>query len=311
MDKDILHIVNGDSFASRLETLNIPGEVAVWREMLCDGPTAEEVGGSEFVRFRESFLTTHYGLEQGQYHEQFVTELEKIKVANPTDGFVLWFEYDLFCHLNLLAAIAYLQQQAKVQPIYVICSGWEPGYEGLVGLSQLKTEDLKALYEQKVPLTSEDLKLAAEIWNVYNSGEPKDLQPYISKKSSFTYLGSCLRAHLERFADSTNGLNVLEENMLKLIDAHEIHTENQLLGYALKHQGFYGFGDLQLKKIMERLCPFYTHENGYYRLTSEGEAALSRAKNFIELIEDDTVYGRTQKYRYLYNRELNQVMART
>ncbi|MEE3243855.1 MAG: DUF1835 domain-containing protein, partial [Bacteroidota bacterium] len=49
MKKNTLHITNGDSLTDRLNTLDLDGDLVIWREMLCEGPTVENVGSPEFI----------------------------------------------------------------------------------------------------------------------------------------------------------------------------------------------------------------------------------------------------------------------
>ncbi|UJH91615.1 hypothetical protein LZ575_02610 [Antarcticibacterium sp. 1MA-6-2] len=39
----LLHITNGDDITTNLQEVGITGDVVVWREMLCEGPTVLEL----------------------------------------------------------------------------------------------------------------------------------------------------------------------------------------------------------------------------------------------------------------------------
>ena len=67
MEKRTLHITNGDSLTSRLKTLIPNGDIIVWREMLCEGPTTREVGSQEFFDLRKNFLSSQYGVKPEDY----------------------------------------------------------------------------------------------------------------------------------------------------------------------------------------------------------------------------------------------------
>ncbi len=80
-----------------------------WHEMLCEGPTCEIVDSQQFLNIRKAFLSDFYQIEIDEYAFQ-----EDLKIFNNLDDYsdiILWFEYDLFCHVNLIAIISLLQQK--------------------------------------------------------------------------------------------------------------------------------------------------------------------------------------------------------
>lgn len=308
MSKKILHITNGDSLTDRLTQISLDGEIIVWREMLCEGPTVQEVGSNEFIALREKFLQESYNIPEGDYEEKFVSQLNKLEKLETYDEIILWFEFDLFCHINMLAAISYLVQHKRTEPIYLVCSGRVKGEKELKGLSELSDKQLLAHYESKIHLTEDDIEMAAFIWELYCGQNPNKLKPEIRKSSNFKYLSSCIRAHLERYPNALTGLNTLETNVLKLIKEHLITSEVQLCGYALSYQGYYGYGDIQIMHIIKKLKPFYEHNGERFVLTREGELVLAGAKNFYQQLKSDDTLGGTNKYDYLYNPESHQLL---
>ena len=301
MNKKTLHITNGDSITNRLESLEFKGDIIVWREMLCEGPTIEEVGSEQFIEARKAFLKDSYAITDENYEKSFVSELHKLAAINGYEKIVLWFEFDLFCHINMLAAISYLIQNKKIMPIYIVCSGWVKGEAQLKALSQLSDEQLKQHYEKKIKLSPEDLAVAHHIWQLYCDEKPIELKAEIMQSSNFKYLSSCLRAHVERFPNSTTGLNALETNILKLIDLHDISSTHQLCGYALNYQGYYGYGDIQINKMIKALKPFFKMQDGKLKLNTKGQTVIDGDENYYELLKDDSYYGGTHKYDFLYN----------
>ncbi|WP_028376083.1 DUF1835 domain-containing protein [Leeuwenhoekiella sp. MAR_2009_132] len=301
MGNSILHITNGDSLTSRLENLNLKGDIIVWREMLCEGPTPVIVGSKEFIEQRKEFLKKQYHIDNVDYENKFVSELNKLAVINNYDKIVLWFEFDLFCHVNMLAALSYLIQNKKTAPIYMVCSGWVKGLAQLKGLSELNDEQLAMHYDNKLKLSTEDLELAHHIWKLYCDEKPIELKAEISKKSNFNYLSSCIRAHIERFPNINTGLNTLETNILKLIDLHEITSEHQLCGYALNYQGYYGYGDTQIISMIKNLRPFFMLKEGVLMLTEKGLQVLQGSEDFYNVLKTDMQFGGTAKYKYRYD----------
>lgn len=299
-DKRIVHVVNGDDIADRLYELRVPGEVLVWREMLCEGPTPQDVGSKEFLDMRQQFLNKAYGVTARKYQEKFVVQLKKLKDLSHYDEIILWFEFDLFSHMNMLAAISYMLQFDPSPPLYLVCSGKVKGEQELVPLSELSSKQLQLHYDYKISLTEDDLEMANLIWEVYCGENPMRLTSEIKKTTNFRYLSSCLRAHIERFPNAKSGLNSLETNVLRLIDEHEINSLHHLLGYALKYQGYYGYVDIQMQRIIDRLGMFYTTDQSRVRLNENGQKALKATKNFYQELKQEEYFGGVAKYSFLY-----------
>ncbi|MGB3774695.1 MAG: DUF1835 domain-containing protein [Leeuwenhoekiella sp.] len=280
MSKKILHITNGDSLTESLESIHLDGEIVVWREMLCEGPTTSQIGNESFIAIRKKFLQQEYGISDELYEKEFLSQLQKLDAIDSYDEIILWFEFDLFCHINMVAAISYLLQHKKKIPLYLVCSGRVPGEKELIGLSELSEKQLLSHYKNKIALSEDDLDMAHFIWQLYCGNNPSKLKPEIRKSSNFKYLSSCIRAHLERYPNVQTGLNVLETNILKLIEMEHILTEHQLCGYALSYQGYYGYSDSMILKIIKKLKPFFQMGEDGLELNMNGKFVLDGTHNF-------------------------------
>ena len=308
MVNKMLHITNGDSLTEKMGRLHLSGEVVIWREMLCEGQTIQEIGSDEFIKTRQLFLEKFYQIQPIDYEVKFVSQLKKLAQAKDYDEIILWFEFDLFCHINMVAAISYLFQQEIDKPIYLVCSKRLKGEKELQGLSQLTDKELLNHFNHRILLNKEDLELAELVWKLYCGSNPLRLKPEIKKNSNFEYLSSCLRAHIERFPNIKSGLNSLEANLLKLINSHHITSHNQLLGYALEYQGYYGYGDSQMLRIIDNLKSFIYLDNQKYALTEEGKMALNKSQNFYQELKDDLYFGGAKKYDFLYDDESHHLL---
>ena len=282
-----LHITNGDDFSKNIGELQLPGEIIVWREMLCEGPTNTILNDEAFYKLRKEFLSKTYNIDPEDYDRQFVDELNKLTIANGYDEVVLWFEFDLFSHINMLAVISHLLENKKDIPVYLVCSKRLENEKEFIPLSQLPLKHLKNHYDARIALEQDDLETAALMWQLYNGDNPQKLILQIKKKTNFEYLSSCIRAHIERFPNVITGLNVLERNVLKLIEANNITSRNHLIGYILEYQGYFGLGDLQIQRMIDRLKIFYIIDENKVRLNENGHKALNATKNFYQELKND------------------------
>ncbi|MBW2960778.1 DUF1835 domain-containing protein [Mesonia aestuariivivens] len=308
MGNKILHITNGDGLTEKMSHLHLSGQVISWREMLCEGKTVQEVGSKEFIATRKHFLNEHYQITAEDYELKFVAELEKLTTVKDYEAIILWFEFDLFCHINMIALISFLFQQNIQKPIYLVCSKRLKGEEKLQGLSQLNDKELQNHFDHKILLNIDDLELAELVWKLYCGNNPLRLKSEIKKSSNFEYLSSCLRAHIERFPNVKSGLNTLEANILKLVATQQISSQNQFLGYSLEYQGYYGYGDEQMLRIINNLKAFIYFDNKKFALTEEGKMALNKSQNFYQELKDNLYYGGAKKYDFLYDDESHHLL---
>ncbi|MFI1744035.1 DUF1835 domain-containing protein [Thalassobellus sediminis] len=306
MDKKTLHITNGTVLTNILNELNIAGDKLTWQEMLCEGPTTEQVYSEKFIELRKTFFSSHYDIELDI--SEINEELDKLNHMENYSEIVLWFEYDLFCHINLIAVISLIQQKKITLPLYLVTSGRVRGSKNLKGLSELNSGNLLKHYRDKIKLTPEDIGLAKTIWGIYCGKDHNLLKPYIVKSSSFIYLNSCLKAHLERFPYTKDGLNNIERNILEIIRDTNIKSYHHLLGYALNYQGYYGYGDLQISRIIDKLKIFIIESDKSLKLNRKGFEALLGKHNFAKEIDNNIKYGGVYKFDFQFNKKLNKLV---
>ena len=175
-------------------------------------------------------------------------------------------------------------------------------------MSELNSGQLLKLYRDKIKLKPEDLDLALTIWNIYCGKDHNLLKPLILEHSSFEYLSNCLKAHLERFPETTNGLNVLERNILEMVRDNTIKSEHHLLGYALNYQGYYGYSDLQISRIIEKLSIFFDRNENSIILNRKGHEAILGHHNFASELDNKMVFGGVHKFDFQFNKKLNKLV---
>ncbi len=305
MQEKIFHITNGSHLTQYLKQLHFKGTFLTWHEMLCEGPTQTTILSHLFIQQRKEYLQAYYHISEETYEKK--NELYKLKEIPKHNCVVLWFEYDLFCHINLLGALKALQEIKCKIPVYLVCSGIIKGEKKLKGLNELTEEQLRNQYTFKLELTKKDKELALKIWNLYASKEHDLLQEYTHTNSSFLYLGACLQAHLKRFPDSRNGLTALQHLALRLITTKTITTQHQLVGMLLKKQEYYGFGDMQLAKIVHTLNPFFETKNNQIQLTEKGKKAVAYKTNYASEVALNNIFGGAQQNSFCYNSAKNKL----
>lgn len=305
----LLHITNGDAFTERLGTLQLKGDVITWREMLCEGKTLTNVGSENFWKTRFEFLNKNYKVSKSWFIEKTLKEYRSLCNHKQQNHIVLWFEYDLFCQINMLAVLSWLKANRKYAEISLVCSGKEDDSDRLYALNDLNDAQLLKLYENRTILSQDDIEYADYVWQLYCSDNPmrlenlKDFDNY-----QFKYLSGAIQSHLHRFPSIKNGLNEMENNILKLALEERPTSKKSFLATILKNQGTLGFGDSQYDRALNRLRPLFSSLNPV-RLTKTGKQILDNQTSYYSAIQDENVYlGGALKYNFLYNTNTDRIL---
>ncbi|MCT4629643.1 DUF1835 domain-containing protein [Winogradskyella sp.] len=306
MAKQVLHITNGNALTEYLRELDFKDDILTWQEMLCEGPTIPAIASDKFFEIRSNFLKEYYDIEVDNYELQ--KELSKLDNIDKYDEIHLWFEYDLFCHINLLGVLNLLHQKENKKPLYLICSGRVEGEKNLKGLGELTPEQLLDHYNKRIRLTNKDKELSITLWRTYCGKDHNILKPYIVTESNFKYMSNCLKAHLKRFPHQKSGLSVLEDNILRIVRDNEIKSRHHLLGYSLNYQGYYGFGDTQHIRLIEKLSLFFNEDEKGLKLNRKGHEALLRQHNFASEINNNLAYGGVARLGFQFSIDKNKLI---
>ncbi|WP_375324512.1 DUF1835 domain-containing protein [Flagellimonas sp. GZD32] len=305
----LLHITNGDNFTSKLQSLDLKGDVITWREMLCEGKTLCNVGSESFWKTRFEFLNKNYKVSKSWFVEKTLKEYRSLCNHKQQDQIVLWFEYDLFCQINMLAVLSWLKTHRRHAQISLVCSGKEDDSNKMYGLNELSDEKLLELYKNKTVLSQDDIEYADYIWQLYCSDNPIRLENQIANNDfQFEYLSDALKTHLKRFPTIKNGLNELENHVLEIALETKPKSKKDLMGELISNQGFYGFGDTQYERIISSIRPLFKSFNPV-KLTKHGMEVLQQEANYYSQIRDNQAYlGGSLKYNFLYNTDTDRIL---
>jgi len=244
----IYHVLNGDALASTFTGAGITGEVIVTREALITG----DLGGDTLDAFFDTRANYIMPENPRLYHDVTEREFRKLLSATDDSEFNLWFGYDLFCQVNMWFIISLLQSMPVRKKVFVVYPSFRDSEERWKDFGRATHANLHTALKNRVAFEEKDLTLANELWDAYRNNDLALLQTLAQRKSNcFPYLHEVCQAHIDRFPSPGNKgrpERVIEDIIRNVSsDFHVVFVE------FFKREGVYGFGDLQLKPIYDKV----------------------------------------------------------
>ncbi|GAB5523519.1 MAG: hypothetical protein Roseis2KO_13910 [Roseivirga sp.] len=304
----ILHILNGDSTRHVLEQTEITGDHCVWRDVLSQGPVVPDVGSDAWWNTRKAYMSQVFEISPEAFEKQAREEFKKTEAFADYAEVVLWFEYDLFCQINMMALLHWFDQQERGDTkVSLICVGREAGYEKLVGLGELPAELYPELFSRRRIMGSADFSFASDVYEAWCSADPTDLETFVLLPSNeFPYLSDALQSHFRRFPSVQTGLTEIEQEIVNLIQGG-VHEERKIVGSLLRWQQFYGFGDLQFFQVLQRLRPILS-EGAQTDLKPEIKTLLSVGQP-INTINRNYALGGAKVADWQWDEKINELVS--
>ncbi len=245
----IYHVLNGDALAASFPDAGFSGEIVVVREGLVEG----DLSGSTLQDFWES-RARYMGLRYSDYEQRVVGEFEKMMHAPRESEFNLWFEYDLFCQVNMWFVVSLLDALPTAKTVFAVYSTHVNKHDKHFwnGFGPATTDELKTCYTKRRMLNDGDLHFAKDLWESYKNGDLKALKGYSEMESpAFPFMHEVIQAHIDRFSEEKEQgrpERVVEDIIRNVsTDFQEVFKE------FWKRESIYGFGDLQVKQIYDNI----------------------------------------------------------
>ena len=235
-----VHVLPGDAQVEEFRKTGIDGEIVVCREAFVDGPLGD--GGIEGLwSVRDEFLTRSYPNDHSNYREYVVAEFDKLRDLPARANVNLWFEYELFCHVNMWFCVWLLRDSKvslyRVAPIVQLKDRvWD-------GFGNLTAEDLTTCYKERLEFTAADRELGVELWTAFRSGDHVRLRKLSTIESAcFPYLREACEAEIEKEFRPRQIVRELRDEGLTDFD--------QMFAAFRNRAGVYGFGDSQVRRLI-------------------------------------------------------------
>ncbi len=244
------HLLNGDCLAEQLRQTNINQDFIICRECLIVGPVAAD-SLDAFWNVRSQFIAGTYQESAEKYFDKTVRELNKLNNLPEQSEICLWFENDLFCQVNMWFVLSLLSKYStfKVFRVFPVITNKADIWKGF---AESTPETPEQAYHSKIHFSSDDIKLGEKLWSAYQNNDLDKLTTLAKTTSDcFEYLEEVCQAHSDRFP-LNQSLGRPEKVVLEILktqprDFQLVFTE------FVKREGIYGFGDIQIKGMFDRL----------------------------------------------------------
>jgi hypothetical protein len=238
----IYHVLPGDAQLPEFRKAGIDGEVIVCRECLAVGDV-NAAGLSEFWDQRARFLLAEYGEDEIEYHDKVAGELASLLDADEGDEVNLWFEYELFCSVNYWFCLYLLSETpANVYRVEPYQLKHEDRWDGF---GEFDAADLLDSHAHRIELSRSDIELGRDLWLAFRSDNKERLSTLSTTDSkAFPHLSEVIDAACER---DSRPAEIVAEIMFE-----GRQTIDEVFPEFKSRAGIYGYGDLQVQKLIER-----------------------------------------------------------
>ena len=210
-----LHVTNGDIVVELLSRTGFADRALAWLDVLHEGPVPD-APADELRRIRSEFLAGA-GPQQRASVDRRLTACDEALVANRGGDYVLWFEADLFCQLQLTQVLARLGELGVAPDrITLVSVGEHPGIAHFGGLGELSPAQLAGLLDTAAsPLSEDALRLASSAWKALRSPDPSALAAVAASRSGeLRFIGEAYGRLSQEYPWTRNGLSLTERRIL-------------------------------------------------------------------------------------------------
>ncbi len=239
-----IHVLPGDALTENFKETNIDGEIVICRECLVEGDVKAD-NLKDFWQVRARFIEKNYGEGEGKYFQNVVGEFEKLKNSAEDDAEInLWFEYELFCQVNLWFTLYYLREsEAKIYRVAPVVRNESDVWKGF---SDLSAADLEKCFAERVEFSEKDILLGADLWQAFQNEDFESLERLSANESKCVpFLKEVCRAAIEK--------NSRPRRVLERIIADGKTDIAEIFPEFSAQAGVYGFGDSQVKRILAEI----------------------------------------------------------
>ncbi len=245
--KPTFHVLNGDGLSEVFPFIN-SAQIIIMRECLIDGPI-ESVELALFYRLRAEYLYSTYGAERSEYADRVVSELDKLQHLPEGAKVFLWFEDDLFCQINMWFIVYLLHTTGFQGEIYRVFPLGETLENNWQGFGPASSDDLTISHQNAVRISLAEQIVILQLWTALQHQDLGRLAQLAHQSMvAVRHLPQVIDAYADRFTSPPR-----PERCLREIQSRGILDFNAIYEYFKQTEAIYGFGDAQVKTMLDRI----------------------------------------------------------
>lgn len=229
----IYHVINGDGLAG---SFPLEGEIIVCREALIDG-NLKAKNLTELWKVRAEFVKNNYGADD--YFEKVKDEFDKLKNLKPTDEVNLWFGNEAFCQVNMSFVLWLIwDKKPTFYRVFPDSDKWDCSFG-----------NIEKCFESRQKMSWDEVRFGTSLWQAFQAKEHEKLW----------HLGSIVSGEFPKYKKYDQVCKALmeidskpKEILLEITKNGETDFNKIFLQFKEK-AGIYGFGDLQIRRILETI----------------------------------------------------------
>jgi len=236
----IYHVLPGDAQVDVFKRSGIDGEVLVCREALVEGDVSGETLDEFFIN-RAAFHNESSNEDPAGYNAIVASQFRRLLDARDGDEVNLWFEYELFCAVNMWFCVDLLSHtDASVYRVEPIHLSQQDRFEGF---GKVTSEQMRECLGSRTQLAPEDIALGTALWQAFRSDDRQTLRDLSNEISpAFPYLNELCEAAIDR--------HFRPAQIVREITSDGIGDFVGIFAEFRKRAGIYGFGDMQVKRLL-------------------------------------------------------------
>lgn len=234
------HVLPGDSVAAEFSKTNLEGEVIVCREAFVEGDLSGDTL-AEFWQHRAQFLMIAHGADEIDYHENVAGELSKIADLQDDAEINLWFEYELFCSVNMWFCLNLLADNRvsvyRVEPAILDRDKiWD-------GFGRMDAADLEQCFETRTKFETGDMQLGRDLWKAFRHRD-HDRLLLLGESETRVF------PYLKEVCDAAAKVETRPKEIVDDILATGKKGIAEVFPEFKNRAGVYGFGDAQVERLL-------------------------------------------------------------
>ena len=212
MKKNTLNIVNGQVMYNTFKEKGFLTDETIisFNEAMCFGITSSTIFSTEFLETRAKV----HNVSLDQYSDITIKELKPL-LTKRFDTLVLWFDEDMFCQINILTILAWLDQNddRNAVTLFLVDDEFNP-----IDKQMIHPKGYKEIYNQVL----------------------------IDKQLPDTILPHSLHKGIQMYLEYLNP----DKELMMFIHKHRDLPEEELVGLLLEEFKEYGLGDTQYIELI-------------------------------------------------------------